>query len=52
MFDTKDDFIDSIELGMVALYLADRAPTDPIELKAGRNGEQGNPLFKGSCLLP
>ena len=51
MFDTKDHFVDSLELGMVALYLADRAPTDPIELKASRNGEEGNPLVDGPCLL-
>jgi hypothetical protein len=35
MFDSKDHFIDSVELGIVALYLADRPTTDPIELKAG-----------------
>lgn len=51
MFGSKDHLIDSVELGMVALYLADRASTDPIELKAGRNGEEGNPLLNGSCLL-
>jgi len=51
MFDGKDYLINSVELGMVALYLADGASTDPIELKAGRNGEEGNPLVNGSCLL-
>ena len=52
MPDTEDHFIDSVELGVVALYFADRASTDPIELKAGRNGEEGNPLIEGPCLLP
>ena len=51
MFDGKDHFIDGVELGMVAIYLADRPSTDPIELKAGRNGEEGNPLVKGPCLF-
>ena len=51
MLDGEDDFIDSAELGTVTLYLTDRSSTDPIELKASRNGEEGNPLVKGPRLL-
>ena len=35
IFDSKNDFIDSVELRMVALYLANRPSTDSVELKAG-----------------
>ena len=51
MFDSKNHFIDSVGLGVMAFYLADRASTDPIELKAGRNGQEGYPLVKGPRLL-
>lgn len=51
MFDSKDHFVNSLELRIVTLYLADRASADPIELKASRNREEGNPLVKRLCLI-
>jgi hypothetical protein len=51
VFGGQDHFIDGGELGMVTFYLGDRASTDPIELKAGRNGEEGNPMVEGPCFL-
>lgn len=51
MFDSKDHFVDSMELGMVTFYLTDRTSADPIELKASRNGEEGDPLVEGPRLL-
>lgn len=51
MFDAENHFVDGVELGVVGLYLVDCASTDPFELKTGRNGEEGNPLVKGSRLL-
>ena len=47
VFGGKDDFINSAELRIVALYFADRASTDPVQLKASRNRKEGNPLVKG-----
>jgi hypothetical protein len=50
-FHGKDHFINSAELGIVTLYFADRTSTDPIELKASGDGEEGNPLVKGPRFL-
>lgn len=51
MLDGKDHFIHGMKLGIVSLYLVDRAATDSIELKASRNGEERNPLVKGPRFL-
>lgn len=51
MFYGKDHFVDGAGLGIVTLDFVDRASTDPIELKASRDGEEGNPLVKGPFFL-